>query len=102
MNEHFRELFSGHNSLMALITHRFDRLERIMAETQAQLDALVSQINTGVSDITNEIAALKDQPAGQDLDFSGLDSAVQGLQTLDTSNTTAQPTFPPVDTDPTA
>lgn len=89
--DNIRELFSGHHALEAMITHRFDRLERIMAESQDQLNADVAQISQAVSDLTAAIAALKNQPAAPELDFSGLDSAVQQLAALDTANTPAPP-----------
>ncbi len=89
-----RELGTEVRDLFALIRITIHEVRAMREEmrqgfmaTQADLDALVSQVNTATADITSEIEALKN--ANPSLDLSGLETAVQGLQNLDTSNAPA-------------
>ena len=54
-----------------------------MTSNQEHINALSAQLDKGTGEIKSEIQALKDSAAnGEPLDFSALDSKVQGLDDL--------------------
>lgn len=57
-------------------------LESIMAD-QDTLNAYVARLGVAVAAIRDEIDMLKNQPGSASLDFSGLESAVAGVEGLE-------------------
>jgi ABC-type transporter Mla subunit MlaD len=66
-----------------LINQLHRKVDAIMA-TQAQLDALVSRIDTAVAGIRADIDEIK--AAHPEIDLSGLEARVAGLEGLDAEN----------------
>lgn len=66
-----------------LIKDLHRKVDAIMA-TQAQLDALVSRIDTAVAGIRQDIADIK--AANPGIDLSALEDRVAGLEGLDAEN----------------
>ena len=60
--------------------HTLTREIARMATDQEHLDASVQALTDGLTSVEAEIAALKNQPAAQAIDFTGLDAAVARLQ----------------------
>jgi predicted nucleic acid-binding Zn-ribbon protein len=58
------------------------KMEKIMSENQAKIDALAAQLQKAKAEIVAEIEALKNQPGAEVLNFSALESAAQGLDDL--------------------
>ena len=58
------------------------KMEKIMSENQKKIDAIAAQLAKARAEIVAEIEALKNQTGAEVLDFSGLESAAQGLDDL--------------------
>lgn len=67
------------------IVERIIRLERkvhTMSENQAHLDQVTSKLSAAQAEIRKEIDDLRNQPGAEALDFSGVDSAAEGLTAI--------------------
>lgn len=72
-----------------------EQIREIVMATQAQVDALTERVNTGVTNIRQDIADIK--AAHPEIDLTALEASVGGLEGLDQEN----PVTPPVEpTDP--
>jgi len=60
-----------------------DRKLTIIMADQEILNAYVARLGAAVSAIKDEIDALKNQPGSAALDFTGLESAVAGVEGLE-------------------
>lgn len=67
-------------ALLTDLLIRTGRLETEMVSQQEKLDADVAALNEAIGNVVTEIAALKAQVEGSNLDFTGLDGAVSALQ----------------------
>lgn len=56
-----------------------ESLRSLIMSNQENLDTRVAFIQTQVAEVLAEIAALKEQVGANELDFSGLDAAIQPL-----------------------
>lgn len=72
-----------HPRMRTLLNTLNRKVDTIMA-TQAQLDALVTRLNTAVAGIRQDIADIK--AANPAVDFSALEESIGGLEGLDAEN----------------
>ena len=71
------------NDIVRSLNNLHRKVNQIMA-TQEQLDALVTRIDTAVAGIRADIEVIKGQHP--DIDLSGLEARVAGLEGLDAEN----------------
>jgi hypothetical protein len=75
------------------------RITEALMATQADIDAFTTRINTATDAIRGEITTLQQQlaAAGVDVDLSGLDTAVTGLESIEPAAPAAPTTDAPAD-----
>lgn len=87
MADQLVELRGRNDRLLIAMFNAIDGLETAMTSAeqhQAQIDAAVAALGESLTAIETEIATLKTQSGAEDLDFSGLDSAVARAHTDET------------------